>query len=90
MWAAPAARLGGSSGTSSLSQLLAVMGAGQEPFGEVHPLVQLGDFLPESIHFGQQLGVLRGRNPPPDPFGKGSADWTDRKQEQGSASEQEK
>jgi len=64
------------------------MGAGQEPFGKVYPLVQLGDFLPEGIHFGQQLGVLRGGDPPPNPFGKGSADWTDRKQEQGSASEQ--
>jgi len=64
------------------------VGIGQKPFGEIHPLVQFGNFLPESIHFGQQLGVLRGRNPPPDPFGKGSADRTDRKQEQGSASEQ--
>ena len=46
------------------------MGAAQDPFGEIHPLVQLGDFLPESIHLGQQLGILRGRNPPPEPIGK--------------------
>jgi hypothetical protein len=88
VWAAPVAPLGTSSGTLSLSQLLPVVGAGQEPLGEVHPLVQLGDLLPESVHFGQQLGVLRVGDPPPNPFGKGSADRADRKEEQGSASEQ--
>jgi hypothetical protein len=36
------------------------VGLEQNALGKIHPLVQLGHFLPESIYLGQELRVLHG------------------------------
>jgi hypothetical protein len=45
------------------------MGFRQDPLGEINSFVQVGYFLPQSVDLGQELGILRRLNPPPEPVG---------------------
>jgi hypothetical protein len=38
---------------------MTILGFHQNPFGEVHSLMELRHFLPQRVHLGQQLGILR-------------------------------
>jgi hypothetical protein len=46
----------------------------QNALGEVHSLVELSDFLPESINLSQQLGILGWLGPSAQTVGQRSSD----------------
>jgi hypothetical protein len=49
---------------------------GQDPLGEINPFVQVGHFLPQSIHLRQKLRILSRFPPAAETIGQGLAHRT--------------
>ena len=54
----------------------------ENPFGKVHPLMELRNLLPEGIDLGQELGILRGLDTASQPVGEGFAHRADGEKEE--------
>jgi hypothetical protein len=54
----------------------------ENPFGKVHPLMELRNFLPEGIDLGQELGILRRLDTASQPVGEGFTHGADGEKEE--------